>query len=246
MESSIGLASGSRRYTRQRLAMQQDSPRSPRAHPLAYVALACSSILCCPVTSITGALIGWIALRSIDASAGQLAGRRIAIWAILIGLVMLPVQFFALQGVQSLNESMLRGGIQRAVGIIFEVDGDDRAKVLQHAFVATGSRRPTVEEADAFVAQVTRQFGSFRSVSIAQSVPGNSDVFRPAYQLALVFSFEQGTATGGAECVLVPTGGSFKEALHIRLLEIDIGEGTVLQLPPGNEPMEPVEVETSE
>lgn len=226
--------------------MQQDSPRSPRAHPLAYVALACSSILCCPVTSITGALVGWIALRSIDASAGQFTGRRIAIWAILIGLVMLPVQFFLLQGVQSLNESMLRDGIQRTVGSVFEVDGLDRAKTLQHAFVATGSRRPTLQEADEFVARLTEQFGKYRSVSIAQSVPGNSDIFQPTYQLALVFSFENGIATGGAECVLVPSGGSFKEALHIRHLEIDIGGGTVLHLPPECEPPEPPDVNASQ
>ena len=122
------------------------------------------------MTSLAGALLGWISLRSIDASNGQLGGRRLAIWAIIIGLAMLPIQFFTLNRLQSLNDSMLRNGIQRAVADIFDVDGEDRARRLRQSFVASGSQRATVAEVDAFAQQLTDQFGSYQSVSIAQSI----------------------------------------------------------------------------
>ena len=182
--------------------------------------------------------MGWIALRSIDASDGRLGGRRLAIAAILIGLLMLPVQFFGLQSIQSVNESMLRDGIQRAVGAIFDVENEERARLLQQSFVASDSRRPSRAEVDSFAAQVTEKLGAYRSVSIAQSVAGDSSLFQPEYQLALVFVFEGGRATGGAECVLVPTGGALKDSLHIRHIEIDLGGGEVVQIPPAKESQE--------
>lgn len=212
--------------------MQQDTPRAPRTHPLAYFALVCSCLICCPVTSLTGALMGWLALRSIDASQGVFIGRKLAIWAIIIGVLMLPLQILGLQSVQSLNERMIEGGIQRAVSSVFAIDAEDRAEQLRLSFIATGSRRPTVAEADEFVERATARFGAYRSVTVAQSEPGDSDFFQPSYQLSLVFTFEGGRATGGAETVLVATAGNFEDSLHLRLLELELGDGVLLKLPP--------------
>lgn len=205
--------------------------RSPKTHSLAVIALVCSLVLCCPITSLLGVIFGWFSMRAIDASEGRLRGRKLAIWAIIVGLVMLPIQFLLLDRFETSVDQQINSGLEKCVARVFDIDAPDRAKLLQQTFVAVRGKYPTPEEADAFAKSVTEQLGAYRSVSIIQRSMARDSFLQTNLQLALVFTFENGTVTGGADADLVPTPPSVWPDVRLRLLEIDLPENQTVQIP---------------
>ena len=211
--------------------MEPNKGRSWKTHPLAVIALACSLAVCCPITSLLGVIFGWFSLRSIAKSEGRFGGRRLAIAAIVVGLLMLPIQFLALDRYETYVNELIDDGVARCVMIVFDVDEPDRKKVLQTAFIAIRSKYPSPGEADAFVQELTDALGAYRSVSVVQRSVDRESLLRQGLQLALVFEFENGTTTGGAACELVPAPPNIFPQVRLRVLEIDLPEGRMLQLP---------------
>jgi hypothetical protein len=210
--------------------MQPEPPLNPRTHVPAYIGLACSLVLCCPVTSLIGVLVGWLSLRAIDASGGRLGGRRLALSAVILGLAMLPFQFLLLSVYNERSAAVINDGLSNCVVTVFDIDGDDRKKALEQVFVRHRGRYPTPALVDAFVDDVTGDLGGFRSVSIVQrSVQSNFT--RSLHDVALVFTFDDTMATGGAVCELIMNPTSFHLEVRLVELEINLSDGRLLRLP---------------
>lgn len=215
--------------------------RSWKTHPLAIIALACSLVLCCPVTSFLGVILGWFSLRTINASEGRLRGRKLAIWAIILGVLMLPIQFLLQDLLETRVDELIDKGVERCVVNVFDIDMPDRAKGLQRTFAPVRSKYPTPEAVDAFANAVTDQLGAYQSVSIVQRSSSRENLLETGVQLALVFTFERGTAIGGADCVLVPYPPSIWPDVRLQLLEIDLPDKQTLRIPIEQEQPQDVE-----
>ena len=210
--------------------MQPESGPSQKTHAAAVIGLACSVVICCPVTSLVGALIGWISLRAINASEGRLGGRRIALVAIILGLAMLPIQFLLLSTYNQRSNEAINNGLEQCIETVFDVDAVDRKKALEGAFVRRKGRYPSPEETDAFVASITEQLGAFKMASIVQRSV-QPEFSRSLHDVALVFTFEKEMATGGAVCELIVNPNGFQLDVRLVRLEINLPEGGVRELP---------------
>jgi hypothetical protein len=196
----------------------------------AYIGLVCSLVFCCPVTSLVGVLVGWFSLRAIDRSDGRLGGRRLALAAIIIGLVMLPFQFLLLSAYNARSDEAISDGLASCVATVFDVDGQDRKRALEQVFVRRRGQYPSPELADEFVRSVVSDLGDFRSVSIVQRSV-QPDFARSLHDVALVFMFEENMATGGAVCELIMNPTNFQLEVRLVDLEINLTDGKVLHLP---------------
>lgn len=211
-------------------SMQPEPPPKPRTHVPACIGLVCSLIFCCPVTSLIGVLIGWFSLRAIDASEGRLGGRRLALSAIILGLVMLPFQFLLLSVYNERSEVAISEGLNQCVVTVFDVDVEDRKAALEKVFVRQRGRYPSPETANEFVQTVTDDLGTFRSVSIVQRSV-QPDISRSLHDVALVLTFADTMATGGAVCELIINPTSFKLEVRLVRLEVNLSDGSLLSLP---------------
>lgn len=209
--------------------MSQDQIQSLKTYPPALIALTCSLVFCCPLASLLGVVLGWFSLRVIDSSGGVYGGRRIAIWAIILGVCMLPFQMILIQKYQEMSTDLIRSDVTHAVMVVFDVEAEDRKEALESVFLRHKGNYPSPEEADAFVTAVTSELGAFESVSIAQ-LSVSSDLPRPVHEIALVFEFEDDSATGGAVCELHAALGSMLE-IRLDLLEVTLPGGRLVQLP---------------
>ena len=209
--------------------MPRNEVQTWKTYPPALIALACSLVLCCPLTSLLGVVVGWFSLRIIDASNGLYGGRRISLAAIILGLCMLPIQMILIQKYQQMSTDIIKADVARAVEIVFDVDDEDRDMALESAFLRHEGRYPDSGDADRFVRLVTERLGSFRSVSIVR-LSTASDLSRPVHEVALFFDFENDTATGGAVCELQASIGSLIET-RLVLLEISLPDGGVVRIP---------------
>ena len=209
--------------------MPRNQMQTWKTYPPALIALACSLVFCCPLASLLGVVVGWFALRVIDSSGGVYGGRRIAIWAIILGVCMLPFQMILIQKYQAMSTDLIRSDVMHAVEVVFDVEADDRKEALESVFLRHKGSYPTPEEADAFVESVTSDLGAFVSVSIAQ-LSVSSDLPRPVHEIALVFEFENDSATGGAVCELHAALGAMLE-IRLDLLEVTLPGGQLVQLP---------------
>jgi len=210
--------------------MNPEPPHTPRTHVPAYIGLFCSLVLCCPVTSLVGVLVGWFSLRAIDRSEGRLGGRRLALAAVILGLAMLPFQFLLLSVYNERSDEAISDGLANCVVTVFDIDGQDRKRALEQVFVRRRGLYPSPELADEFVRSVTADLGSFRSVSIVQRSV-QPDFTRSLHDIALVFMFEETMATGGAVCELIMNPTNFQLEVRLVDLEINLSDGQVLRLP---------------
>ena len=98
-----------------------------------------------------GFVLGLIALRRIQASGGALGGRKIAKTALILGLVMVPVQYFILDGFQKMNERLLQEGLEDSMSTLFDVNSVNRDDDLLRVFSTLEGRRPSRDEINVFV-----------------------------------------------------------------------------------------------
>lgn len=209
-----------------------DPPSTRRIHVPAVIGLACSVILCCPITSLVGALLGWISLRSINASGGVLAGRRLAIGAIILGLVMLPIQFLLLSAYDERSNAAIDGGIRNCVETVFDTGGGDRAAALAGVFTRQKGVFPSIEEVDVFVATLTEAYGPFQSVSVVQRSV-EPEFSRSIHVGAIVLTFEDSLVTGGVVCEMNVSPVDFSLQIRLIRLEVSLPGGRELNLPVG-------------
>ena len=216
------------------MRMVTDDPSAnptSKLHPMAVLALACSCIFCCPFAPLAGVILGFFSWRGIAASQGRLRGRSLALLAMLIGLIMLPLQYFVSGQIESSQSALKKEGFQESFQILFDTSLPDRKLAIEGILGAHEGRRPSFEEVDQFVSEVKGQFGSFRSVSLLNSSPiGSSTLLQVNQECALYFTFENGTTTGAARCSILGTGWSSPYQVRISTLEINMESGGLLEL----------------
>ena len=204
-----------------------------KLHPMAVLALICSCVFCCPFAPLAGVILGFFSWRGIAASQGRLRGRSLALLAMIVGLIMLPLQYFVSSRIEASQSLLKKEGFQRSFEIFFDTELPDRRLALEGVLAAHDGRRPSFEEVDQFVLEVEAQFGSFRGVSLIDSSPLKSNMLLQLNQeCALYFSFEGGTTTGAARCAVLGTGWSTPYQIRISTLQINLDSGDLLELTP--------------
>ena len=201
-------------------------------HLLPFFALASSLVLCCPMTSLMGFVLGLIALRRIQASDGALGGRKIAKTAMILGLVMVPVQYFTLDSFQKINERLLQEGLEDSMSILFDVESVKRDDDLLRIFSTLEGRRPSRAEINMFVDEVLSSLGAYQGLSVIRSTPGGSGFLDRSHEVAVGFRFSDRTVTGGVECLVIPSGTSKPHAVLFQRIELQVQPEVTLQLPP--------------
>lgn len=179
-----------------------------------------------------GFVLGLIALRRIQASGGALGGRKIAKTALILGLVMVPVQYFILDGFQKMNERLLQEGLEDSMSTLFDVESVKRDDDLLRVFSTLEGRRPSRDEINAFVDEVLSSLGMYEGLSVIRSTPGDSGLLDRSYEVAVGFRFSDRTVTGGVECLVIPSGTSKPHAVLFQRIELQIQPEVTLQLPP--------------
>ena len=215
--------------------MESPAPEANESRPrhlLPFFALASSLVLCCPMTSLMGFVLGLIALRRIQASGGALGGRKIAKTAMILGLVMVPVQYFILDSFQKLNERLLQEGLEDSMSILFDVESVQRDDDLLRIFSTLEGRRPSGAEIKTFVDEALSSLGAYQGLSVIRSTPGDSGFLDQSYEVAVGFRFSDRTVTGGLECLVIPSGTSMPHAVLFQRIELQIEPELTLQLPP--------------
>lgn len=220
------------RYTSCMESVEPQAIESRQRHLLPFFALASSLVLCCPMTSLMGFVLGLISLRRIQASGGVLGGRKIAKTAMILGLVMVPVQYFILDSFQKMNERLLQEGLENAMSVLFDVDSQERSDQLLRIFSTLDGKRPSKDEIDLFVDRATSSLGAYQGLSVIRSTPGESGFLDRSYEVAVGFRFADRTVTGGVECLVIPSGTSNPHAILFQRLELQIRPEETLQLPP--------------
>ena len=211
-------------------APEATEPR-PR-HLLPFFALASSLVVCCPMTSLMGFVLGLIALRRIQASGGVLGGRKIAKSAMILGLVMVPIQYFILDGFQKMNERLLQEGLEHSMSVLFDTNAPDRQDELLRVFSTLDGKRPSRVVIDRFVERAVTSLGDYQGLSVIRSTPGDSGLLDRTYEVAVGFRFAERTVTGGVECLVIPSGTSNPHAVLFQRIELQLQPDLTLQLPP--------------
>ncbi len=220
------------RYNQGMDSVAPEANESRPRHLLPFFALASSLVLCCPMTSLMGFVLGLIALRRIQASGGVLGGRRIAKTAMILGLVMVPVQYFILDSFQKMNERLLQEGLEHSMSVLFDVDSAERDDDLLRIFSTLEGRRPSGAEINTFVDEVLSSLGAYQGLSVIRSTPGDSGFLDRSYEVAVGFRFSDRTVTGGVECLVIPSGTSKPHAVLFQRIELQVQPEMTLELPP--------------
>ena len=208
-------------------------PPRPRVHPMAVLALVCSCVFCCPFAPLAGVILGFFSWRGIAASEGRLRGRSIALLAVLVGLVMLPLQYYVSSRIETSQSALKKEGLEQAFVILFDTSAPERALALEGVLGAHEGRRPSSDDVDRFVLEVTKEYGAFRGVSLLNSSPSTSStLFQLDQECALYLTFENGTTTGAARCSMLSTGWSTPYRVRFSTLEINLGSGGAVELNP--------------
>ena len=216
--------------------MEPDLPTSPppRVDPLAYVAIACACVFCCPFASLTGFIAGFVSWRRIKSSDGRLRGRNLAGAAMVLGLVMFPAQYFVSSSIESSQAALRKQGFQKTFEILFDTTADGRGLALEGVLTAHDGRRPSIEEVDRFADELQREFGRFRTVTVLNSAPLGSGIVGLTHQECAIYcSFESGTTTGAARCSVIGTGWSTPYNVRIATLQLTLPSGELRELVPG-------------
>ena len=142
---------------------------------LAIASLVCSLILCCPLVTLVGALLGIAGL--FHTKGGRRRGRGLAITGLILGIVFtvggVVVGFWAFKTVLQV--------VVRGPALVMEAGyAGDTAGVKQYFDVG---HVPTDEEIDAFFATAKTRFGEFKSATLQdnsnQTQSGNQDFKLP-------------------------------------------------------------------
>ncbi len=163
---------------------------------LAIASLVCSLIVCCPITTIVGPLLGIAALVKIGGNPA-LKGRGIALAAILMGVVFTSAQVWGgYRFYETFIVPVMRGpGDALAAGFAGDLVG------FRAEFYGPGS---TASDADAtaFIDQLRERYGEFVSCGFDQGrgAPGPSPgQARGSFPYVLVFDGE--TVSAEAEMI---------------------------------------------
>ncbi|MDG2424285.1 MAG: hypothetical protein P8M22_09930 [Phycisphaerales bacterium] len=195
---------------------------APPWSPWSLVGLACSVGLC-PVVTMLGVVFGILALR--DTRGGRKRGRRVAIAAIIIGLIVTPTTTFALAWWNAMvREPMLQGPLDAIQA--------GQAGDIQAFLGGFTEKAGTGPQAVQFLQEMGDRFGTL--VSIEQDMDREA-VWSPvgwAISVPYVLKFTRESVPGVARFVILDSQEG-KQDLVFRFAWVRIGETSPLAFPPG-------------
>jgi hypothetical protein len=181
---------------------------------MAITALVLVLIPGCPVVSLVGAFVGLAALKRIQASAGGLGGRRLAMGAIiagwLLGIIWTVVwfQFF------SALETNLRDSMQAHIQRVIEPEADAASVWV------SGLAAPDDAEIAGFRTAFASRFGALSRVSITslESARGTERASEGDFSLAMVLFCDDGKPLAAARFDL-PLGSVEPRLRSLRIID---------------------------
>lgn len=216
----------------------QSYQEPPKTSGLAIASLVCSLILCCPLTTLLGPLLGVIALATIGSNPAR-KGKGLAFAGIVLGLVFsVGWGLIGYQASQIFPQTMelINQGPNNA--LLTGTSGDVAG--FKDAFFIVGTQ-PTDEEAQAFLDELNTRYGTFLGADGDQS--GRSPAFgQGAFQLTYSLRFDSGAVSSDVEIVFTDPVNAPGEIVNkigsITIIDPDLGN---LQYPPmGSTPDSPV------
>ncbi|MDG2054580.1 MAG: DUF4190 domain-containing protein [Phycisphaerales bacterium] len=212
---------------------------------LAVVGLILAVIPCCPPINALGSVLGLVALRRIDASAGGLRGRGLALGAIWTGLALTLMGIAAWIWVTDELEAQYRIRIEEATQSFIQMAmSDDPASAL--TLWGGDGTPPSSAELTAFGIDIEKRFGQLQSFTLLTQEVGGWPLDR--WQAAGEFQFEKVRLTGGVE--LAVETGELIPNFRISAIEIDDPSQGSLRLPPlpekPSDQLDPQEQDVSE
>lgn len=190
---------------------------------LAIWSLICSLILCCPITTLLGPLLGLIGLAKIGGNP-MLKGKGLAVAGILIGLLGTGAWglgiYKAAPVVGPMFSLMSTGpGHALSTGLGGDVAG---FKASFHGAGATASDA----EAQAFLGELTNRYGAYVS---SQLQPGaQPGMGQTEFILPYIVTFDSGTVTANTEVIMADqtTGQFIMKVGYIKITDADKGDLT--------------------
>jgi hypothetical protein len=154
---------------------------------LAVTSLVCSLIVCCPLVTIFGPLLGVIAVATIGSNPAR-KGKGLALAGILIGLITTGVWVGGIVvGKKAIWDPMMEGP---AVELRAAFDGDyDTFR----AGMMGGANTATDEEIEAFVTELRDRYGNFVSMSFDMTGNQQSQTFATVQTMPYIVVFENNT-----------------------------------------------------
>ncbi len=184
----------------------------PRTSLLAVSGFVCSVIICCPLTSLLGLLMGVGGLVSVSSSNGRRKGTGLAAAAIIISILSLAGQALFIQWVRPYAQEYWKMAMLVAQGpmeFISDVQIGDFASARAHLY-------PPVEvqvsdaQLQAFADEVTARYGSVQQgiQSSTGQPPGGSGVGEQSMDVRsqLVFSKKTLDTTMTVKMLVGPNG----------------------------------------
>ncbi len=194
---------------------------------LAVTGLVLAVIPCCPPINACGSVFGLLALRRIDASAGALRGRGLALGAIWAGLALTIIGIAAWVWVTDELETQYKIRIEETTeSFVQKMMSDDPASAL--TLWARDDTPPSSSALAAFGKDLKQRFGALQSFQLASQEVGAWPL--DSWQAAGAFQFEKARLTGGVE--LAVEHGELVPHFRIQAIEIDDPQGGPLRLPP--------------
>ena len=153
---------------------------------LAIASLVCSLILCCPATTVIGAILGFAAIFTTGQNRKR--GRGLAISGLLIGLVSTALWIIPMVWI---------GGLMTK---IYTVPKEVIVQSAAGDYAAAGSQfmnghAPSDEEFKQFSDEVQKRYGAIVSMQPQQDQQNQTG---DSFQMPYVFTFENGKTSGYA------------------------------------------------
>ena len=153
---------------------------------LAISSLVCSLILCCPATTVVGALLGFFAIFT--TGPGRKRGRGLALSGLLIGLISTALWIIPMYWLGSMMTKIYTVPKQ----VIVESAAGDYAAAGVHFM---NGHTPSDEEFKAFSEEVSKRYGAILGLQPGQDQTGQT---ADSFEMPYVFKFENGTVSGYA------------------------------------------------
>ena len=194
-------------------------PEAQKTSGLAIASLVCSFILCCPITTIVGPLLGIAALVKIGGNPA-LKGRGIALAGILMGVVFTAAQALGVYATYVNIVVPMVVGPRDALATGF---GGDVTGFKSH-FYGSGATASDAEAA-AFIEQLRERYGEFVTSDLEQrDQPQGGPIMEFDYRL----TFDSETVNAEAQVVYADeqTGAWPKKLGYIIVFDPDLGDLT--------------------
>ncbi len=199
-----------------------DNPevQPPKTSRLAITSLISSLILCCPLTTILGPLLGLVSVIRIGGNPA-LKGRGIAVAAILLGATFTGGQFWSGRWIYETFLAPMIAGPTAALETGF--DGDIAG--FKDHFYGAGATASDAEAA-AFIAELERRYGGF--VSCMYNQQGQPKTRGPVMPLDYRIVFADQSADCETEIVFADkqTGAWPGKLGYITIFDVDLGDLT--------------------